>query len=193
MLESFDSHQNRESLAYFYCNRNEVDRQDPRLVLSSFLRQLSILQDGHALHRSVVELYERKKLTGFMSGSLTIEETRAALIRLSEDLPHITLVLDALDECDESTRAQLMDTLDTLVHQSSNLIKIFISSRPDQDIKHHFKRRLNLAILATNNLDDIASFVNDRISNSPPYWREKISPDLKTRICDTLVANSEGM
>ncbi|MCJ1397809.1 hypothetical protein MMC11_001005 [Xylographa trunciseda] len=193
LLENLDSRQEGEALAYFYCKHNETDRQDPKLVLSSFVRQLAIVQDGHALHRSVVELHGKKESTGFISGSLTIEESRAALIKLCEGLAQVTLVLDALDECNESNRGQLMDTFDTLVQQSPNPVRIIISSRPDQDIEHRFKRRSNLAILASDNGDDIATFVKDRIDNSPPYWREKVSLAVKAEICNTLLVKSEGM
>ncbi|MCJ1379453.1 hypothetical protein MMC17_002554 [Xylographa soralifera] len=154
--------ENDEVLAYFYCNRNESDRQNPKLVLSSFVRQLSVSRTGYAIHHSAVQLYKEKERTGFASGELTIEESQAVLIRLSQDFRQTTLILDAMDECDKETRDRLMSSFDEIVRDSPKSVKVFISSRPDQDIKHHFEGRLKLAIEAMDNREDIATFCNHR-------------------------------
>jgi len=72
-------------------------------------------------------------------------------------------------------------------------VKIFISSRPDRDIKRRFERGPNVDIKATDNRGDIAKFVDDKLNNSPEDWRNSINPDLKREICETLVDKSEGM
>jgi hypothetical protein len=86
-----------------------------------------------------------------------------------------------------------VDILDTLVTQSPKPVKVFISSRPDQDIKHRFGCGPNVHIKATDNRDDIAKFVDDKLNNSPEYWQNSINRDLKREICETLVDKSEGM
>jgi hypothetical protein len=149
-------------------------------------------KDGSIQH-SIVDLYKQKKQRGFASGTLDIEESRDVLLEQIQNYPQITLVVDALDECNPKTRKQLVDALDMLVSQSPNLVKIFISSRPDQDIKHRFEGGPNLDIKATDNRDDIAKFVADMIDNSRQDWQNRISPDLKMQICKTLVDKSDGM
>ena len=193
MLGSFGQYPNDEALAYFYCDRNESARQDPELILSSFTRQLSLSRNGDAIQHSLVQLYYQKRKTGFASGKLKIEESRDILLQLVRTYPQTTLVLDALDECHKETRTQLVNILDTLVTQSPKPVKIFISSRPDQDIKHRFGCGPNVHIKATDNRDDIAKFVNDKLNNSPEYWQNSINRDLKREICETLVDKSEGM
>jgi len=193
LLDSFGEYPNDEALAYFYCDRNESARRDPELILSSFARQLSLSRNGDAIQHSLVQLYYQKRKTGFASGKLKIEESRDILLQLVRTYPQTTLVLDALDECHKETRTQLVDILDTLVAQSPKPVKIFISSRPDQDIKHRFGRGPNVHIKATDNRDDIAKFVNDKLNNSPEYWQSSINRDLKKEICETLVDKSEGM
>jgi hypothetical protein len=193
LLGSFGQYPNDEALAYFYCDRNESARQDPELILSSFVRQLSLSRNGDAIQHSLVQLYYQKRKTGFASGKLKIEESRDILLQLVRTYPQTTLVLDALDECHIETRTQLVDILDTLVTQSPKPVKIFISSRPDQDIKHRFGCGPNVHIKATDNRDDIAKFVNEKLNNSPEYWQNSINRDLKREICETLVDKSEGM
>jgi hypothetical protein len=180
-------------LAYFYCDRNQSDRRDPIFILNSFVRQLSVSKKDGSIQPSIIKLYKQKKSTGFASGILGIEESRDILLQQVQSYPQITLVVDALDECNKQTRTQLVDILDMLVSQSPNLVKIFISSRPDQDIKHRFEGGSNMEIKATDNRNDIAKFVADKMDNSPPYWRSQIGPDLRKEICETLVDKSEGM
>jgi ankyrin repeat domain-containing protein 50 len=193
LLGSLGQYPNDEALAYFYCDRNESARRDPELILSSFARQLCLTRNGDAIQHSLVQLYYQKRKTGFASGKLKIEESRDILLQLVQTYPHTTLVLDALDECHKDTRRQLVDILDMLITQSPKPVKIFISSRPDQDIKHRFGCGPNVHIKATDNRDDIAKFVNDKLNNSPEYWQNSIDRDLKREICETLVDKSEGM
>lgn len=123
-------------------------------------------KDG-SIQPSIVELYKEEKSKGFASGTLDIEESRRILLQQVQSCPQITLVVDALDECNKQTREQLVDILGMLVDQSPNLVKIFISSRPDQDITHRFEGGPNMEIKATDNRDDITKFVADKDRQQP--------------------------
>jgi hypothetical protein len=68
-------------------------------------------------------------------------------------------VIDALDECDPETRADLLEVLEDILTLSSNLVKIFVSSRNDQDIVLFLKKYPNLEICSDKNSQDIATFV----------------------------------
>ena len=193
LLESSQRLPNDEAFAHFYCDRNQPDRQDPTLILSSFVRQLSTSRSNDAIPRSTVQMYNQKEQTGFASGKLKLEESQAILADLIRIYPQTTLVVDALDECNRNTRSAFIKTLDKLLDESHNPLKIFISSRRDRDIQHRFEGGPNLGIRAIDNQDDIAMFVNHEIATSEGFWRDEISSDLKKLICDTLIARSEGM
>lgn len=184
-----------EALSYFYCDRNRTDYQTPTSILSSFVRQLSISRDGQLVQKSTVLLYDKKKATGFASNQLSLEECQDQLRELTEIYPQTTLILDALDECDKSTRVGLVNFLIELVKRSSRLVKIFIASRPDQDLRIEFESGLNVEIRADDNIKDIDKYVEDTITstNSPPYWRRGISTELRESICQALVSRSDGM
>lgn len=186
---------NDEALAYFYCDRNRTDYQTPTSILSSFVRQLSISRDGQLVQQSTVLLYDKKKSTGFASSQLSLEECQDQLRELTAIYPQTTLILDALDECDKSTRIGLMNFLNELVKRSSRLLKIFIASRPDLDLRIKFEPGLNVEIKVDDNEKDIKKYVEDTITNtnSPPYWQTRISKELRESVCETLVSRSEGM
>ena len=82
-------------------------------------------------------------------------ECKELLLEFANLYPKIILILDALDECDKLKRCMLVEIFNYLVDYASRPVKIFISSRPDGDIKERFKSRSNIEIQAT----DISRFV----------------------------------
>ena len=147
--------------AFFYCSRNTAEpaRSSPDAITASIARQLSSLQPGLPLLPPIVAAYKKREAEGFASGSLRMGESRALIIQLVEYYPLTTIVIDALDECDSEERADLLDTLKEILQESSRLVKIFVSSRDDQDIVLHLQDYPNLELGFERNMDDIASFV----------------------------------
>jgi hypothetical protein len=90
---------------------------------------------------------------------LRLGESCDLIIRLGQYYPLITIIIDALDECDLESRADLLSTLETILRDSSTLVKIFLSSRDDQDIVCRLNDYPSLDISSDKNMADIASFV----------------------------------
>jgi hypothetical protein len=183
---------NDEALAYFYCDRNQESRQDPTSVLRSFVRQLSVCQQQNALQKLMVAEYEQRRQKGFSSGKLTFQECAKLILDYVNIYPQTTLVLDALDECNPQTRKQLIEVFDSLVTESSKPVKIFISSRPDRDIKTRFQSGPNVGIQATDNHQDIAKFVKSKIDQNST-WFNKFPATLRDEVVQTLLTKSKGM
>ena len=185
-----------EALAYFYCDQNQEDRRSPEQVLRSFARQLSTLRDSDMIPSCIEQCYVEKEKPGFASSSLTFQECCVLVRELVTMYTKITLVLDALDECDRSTRQYLITEIDDLVSSSTScVIKVFISSRPDRDIKYRFQVGPNVCISATDNGNDIKKFLVSSIDNSPKYWLAEVTsaPGLREDIVDTLHEKADGM
>ena len=98
-----------------------------------------------------------------------MEESQTVLADLFQLFPQITLVVDALDECDKKTRSHFVDILERLIAESSMPVKIFLSSRRDRDIKHRFEDGPNLEIKAIDNQDDISMFAKQEIAASEKF------------------------
>ena len=164
--------------------------------MKSFVRQLSTPQDDEMIPSCIGKLYAEKERPGFASGGLTFQECCALVSELLKAYAKVTLVLGALDECDRSTRYTLINEIDKLVSGSAScVIKVFISSRPDKDIKHRLQDGPNVCISATDNGADIKKFILDTINNSPPDWLEEVTsaPGLREEIVTTLHEKAEGM
>ncbi|OCL01702.1 hypothetical protein AOQ84DRAFT_306174, partial [Glonium stellatum] len=180
---------NHEGFAFFYCNRNESQRRDPLSVLRSFVRQLSNkANDENSVQNDLYSLY--KKLQS-KATELTLTRCKELISCFVNLYPKTTLVLDALDECDRSNRNFLVQIFEDLLSNAERPVKIFISSRPDGDIRERFKTRANIEIQATDNQEDIATFVKSEIINHQRWSR--ISPKLQIKIVETLLMRSQGM
>jgi ankyrin repeat domain-containing protein 50 len=187
--DALKSNPNHEGLAFFYCNRNETERQKPLSVLRSFVRQLSTIANNEdSMQKSLRQLHIQTRLK---ASELSVDDCKDLLLKFINLYPKTTLVLDALDECDKHTRGVLIETFDHFLDHASKPVKIFISSRPDGDIKERLKSRANIEIQATDNHDDIATFVESEITKHR-RWK-KISPGLQEEIVETLRKRSQGM
>lgn len=179
-------------LAYFYCNRNEESRRYPIKILHSFIRQLSTSVDKEAVPYLLMDAYRKKEENAFASNSFDYAEAEELLLQLIQTYPKTVLVLDALDECCEGLRTNLIKTLNDFVENVPQL-KVFISSRRDGDIKYQLGRSDNLGIEATDNQDDIARFVNHTIQMDQRSRRIPLSDELHSQIVQTLLQGSQGM
>jgi hypothetical protein len=185
--------------AFFYCSRNNAEptRSSPEAIIASIVRQLSSPQPGFALLPPIVTTYRRREAEGFASGPLRMDESTALIIQLVEYYPLTTIVIDALDECDPDKRADLLEALEEILQQSSRLVKIFVSSRDDQDIVCHLQDYPNLELASDRNMDDISSFV--RAETQGLIRRKKLlrfstnKEGLKDDIIDQVTKGAGGM
>lgn len=181
-----------QKLVYFYCNRNEGLRRKPKEILRSFVKQLSITDDQTVIHESLLQVYMDKRQRGFSSTDLSLEESEALLAQLISIYPKTILVLDALDESEEGSRQGLISYFSRLVEQIQNL-KIFITSRRDEDIACRLKSKANVGINATDSQDDIAKFVSQKIDEDEKNRATPISVELKYDIVRIILDKSQGM
>jgi hypothetical protein len=129
------------------------------MILASLARQLSVDGPAQSLLQPSIQLYKEKEVQGFASGSLSIKESCNLIVRLTERSSQTVLVIDALDECSPETRSDLLDALKAIIDASKKTVKIFISSRNDQDIVFHLTHHPNLEISSDRNSNDITRFV----------------------------------
>lgn len=194
ILRAFDTQRSDEAIAYFYCDRNQASRRESISIMRSFVRQLSTTRTGDAMQPILVQFYRQKKRTGFASGEPDMEECVDLLRQYVNTYPQTTLVLDALDECDNPPiRKQLVKAFDDVLKHSLKPIKIFISSRPDTDIRHRLGTGPDVGIQATDNQDDIAKFVAAKLEEDDKDRQDKLSSELKKYIIDTLLRRSQGV
>ncbi|KAK5630889.1 hypothetical protein RRF57_006604 [Xylaria bambusicola] len=184
-----ESSPNQEGFAFFYCDRNEEQRRKPLSVLQSYVRQLSTTaKNPDCIRKSLQDCCQKARRSG---SDLSFEHCRYQLLESINLYHNTTLVLDALDECEPNSRGQILEIIEFLISKSGNSLKVFISSRPDQDIRDRFLKTPNIEIQATDNEEDIQKFVREKITQHR-NWRG-MSQRLQNDIVEKFFTKSQGM
>ncbi|PTB74737.1 hypothetical protein M440DRAFT_1312929, partial [Trichoderma longibrachiatum ATCC 18648] len=114
------------------------------------------------------------------------------LLRLVDEYPAVTFVLDALDEVDQEERQDLLDALDRILKESNSLVRVFISSRSNYDIALQLSGAPNIYIEADDNAEDISTFIDTQLT-SAKLLHGKLTPSLREEITRTLQEGAKGM
>lgn len=160
--------------------------------MQALLRQLSVALPG--LPTAVVVEYEKRVDCGL--GTLEFQECIDFVVTLLDLHPQTTIVIDALDESDPGERWKLIDALTAIVCSSVTLVKIFISSRDDVDIKLHFQKVPNIYIDLRDNSADIARFVRREVTYSiekSRFLRLNVTDEFKEEVITTIEGKANGM
>lgn len=187
----------RQGLAFFYCNRNEAEREraNPEDILRSIVRQLSISGPHARLSKFVAEKYTERECKHFADGPLRLDECVDLIIKLTEQYTSTTIIIDALDECDVTTRHSLLAALSNIMQHGSST-KIFVSSRDDKDITLQLQELPNLYIKASNNAKDIDRYVHFKVEQAVADRRlldGNVSAKTVQHVSDKLTGKAQGM
>ncbi|KAN0141609.1 hypothetical protein V8E53_000071 [Lactarius tabidus] len=184
------------SMAYYYFDFRDTDKQNCRNMLFSLLSQLSAYSDlcCDILHRIYVTHSngEHKATDDVLMRCL--KET----LTLSNDHPTY-IILDALDECPNSLgmpspREVVLDFLKELVELSLPNLHICITSRPEIDIRTVIEplttRRVSLHD-ETGQTKDIVKYVSSVVRSDVRMgkWREED----QNLVIETLSEKADGM
>ncbi|KAJ6110902.1 Aldehyde dehydrogenase C-terminal [Penicillium sp. IBT 16267x] len=142
-------------LAFFFCNHAEKDRREALPVLRSLVRQLAAPKSNtHAARRGLREARKRATDNG---SDLGLSECRHQLLDSFNSYSETIVILDALDELDNEELVSLVKELNNIISKTRDRlgVKIFVSSRPIQEIGLAFSSSPTVTIQATDNRNDI--------------------------------------
>ena len=144
-------------------------------------------------------MYKKRKEEADEDGcepeKLTVKECVELILALLESNP-ATIIVDALDECDPARRHELLKALDEIIQKSANLVKVFVSSRDDNDIFCRLTNSPNVFICASDNSKDIDRYVRSEVTQSIEEKRllsGNVSEELKCLVITTLIKGAQGM
>ena len=124
------------SLAYFYFDFKDTEKQDLRALLSSLLVQLSDQSD--IFFDTLFSLYSAYKKAGETPSDASLSECLKDMLTITGRVP-IYLVIDALDECPNDTGIpssleRVLELVKELVELRLPNLRLCITSRPEFDI-----------------------------------------------------------
>lgn len=170
LTKSVHSQQTLAPLASSYCSKNasEIERSDPCEIVRSILRQLGGRGNVRKnIHDTIVSEYECRnsgaKDTGFDIPRLSMQDCVRLLLNIIASDP-ATIVIDAIDELQPNKRHELINVLKKLVKDSENVVKIFLTSRDNDQISALLTEFPHLRISAEDNREDMEMFIDHHIS-----------------------------
>jgi hypothetical protein len=200
MLNERSRHPLAAPVAFFYCARNsaEPERSDPSEVLRAILKQLCCSTTDEPIREPVINEYQRLKeqSSDYSPRPLDEKDCLKLILLLTAENP-ATIVIDALDECDPKRRHKLLNGLRKIVQESVNLVKIFVSSRNNQDIISQLDDVPTIFINASDNSEDIKRFVESEVTRvideEKTLLYGKVPEYLRNEIIRVLIDGAQGM
>ena len=184
------------NVCFFFCDDKVESQKDAKAILSGLLHQ--ILSANHSLIRHAVAVFEKKgsRTTGELSALWDI----FAAVAADPAAGNIVCVIDALDECEESSRNQLLRWFvpyltDRPASTSSDspTLRVLMTSRPYESIERIFHRASNVRLKAEDETEsisaDITAVIKQRLDDLEATTG--CSKDTRTKIEQKLVANAD--
>src|SRR2546421_723416 len=177
------------TFAYYFCDNKDEKRNTATAIIRGLLLQL--LRQHPRFFGHIQPAFDEQQNRLFDHFD-TLWRILVDILRDSKE-DKIYILIDALDECTEPTRSDLLFELDRLFTQSQTAstanVKFLITGRREIDGKLRKTGRL-LSIDSAKVNDDLARFINDRVRDL--YDGEEDTGDLEKTVRDTLTSKAEG-
>ncbi|GKZ38746.1 hypothetical protein AbraIFM66950_011182 [Aspergillus brasiliensis] len=191
-------------IAHFFCSRSpaEPERSDAREILRSLVKQLSLIEGDKTIRLPSVEAYQVRRAeashTGEKPAPLTVEECIDLICEIGRVCP-LTLVIDALDECNPQQRGIVLQSLGDIRRRCRDVVKIFVSSRHQTDIAAHLDSGDVCEVTPAANEGDLTRFVKSRVKSFVKTWSTMhdepmaVLQAIEKEIAEALLAGAQGM
>lgn len=184
--------------AFFYCLKtaSEIERSSAQNILRSILRQLAITDATRPAVRSFLDTeFDRRSKSANFSGldlpRLRVKECVDLIIELANDDP-ITIVLDAVDQIQDDHRDELFDALNRILNEAANVVKIFMTSRTDNEVLSALPAAKTLIVTSACVRSDMEHFVYQEIDKAR-LMNGNLSAEMRTALADALLSGSGEM
>ncbi|KAL6692003.1 hypothetical protein J3F84DRAFT_403077 [Trichoderma pleuroticola] len=171
-------------VAYIYCNFQQKGEQTAYDLLASLLKQLA--QGQSSLPGCVKDLYNQHQVKKTRP---PIDEISRALQTVAAIFSRVFIVVDALDECQTSSKCRSTLLLEIFNLQAKTKTNFFATSRRIPDIEKAFKGYPSLEILASD--EDVQTYLDSQMSEPPGRVLKRL--DLQEEIKIKIAKAIDGM
>jgi hypothetical protein len=181
----------RTAMCFAYYDYRTPESQNSKQIAAALLKQLC--RQSASVPTELLNFKQAAR-------RLSLADVEQFLIKLPADmkLKEMFIVIDALDECREKDRPDIIRLL-AKVMKDLPCAKVFVTSRKESDIERAFaeSNTPTIQIQAKNVEADIRSFVESEVRKlRQGYYGKKLflSNDLlEVRVISTLIEKAEGM
>ena len=178
------------SVAYFYFDFNELEKQKSDVMIRSLVTQLS--------EQSTKELKELKHLFSFCNNGQRQPDTKSLLTVLKDILKGFNeayVIIDALDECLD--RQQLLESVEEIQKWRLPQLHMLLTSRqlPDiQEVLELWTSSQDRILIQSALVDaDILIYVHETLQNDRELKRWRNKPQVQEEIKATMMEKADGM
>ena len=186
------------SMAYFYFDFRDLDKQSRRNFLPSLLVQLSARSD--AFCDILSRLYETHDNGLRQPSDKSLTQCLKEMLSLPNQGP-VYLIMDALDECPDtsnvpSAREQVLDIVKDLVGLQLPSLRICVTSRPECDIGDAIGSLASQTVSLQDERGqkkDIDDYVRSIIYSGSGNFMRRWRKEDKEHVIETLSRRADGM
>ncbi|KAL7926757.1 hypothetical protein ACQKWADRAFT_318066 [Trichoderma austrokoningii] len=172
--------------SYIYCDYRQRGSHSNAALLSSILQQV-LQSSAQALPSEVATLYSQHQK---YSTRPTLTQITDVLGKMVSTFESFHVIIDALDECAESSEEALRFV--TAVSSLGSSVKIMCTSRSSRRFDAYFSDALTIKISAHS--DDISTYLDACMRERRIFSKHvRKDPTLKDDIIKTIVQKSKGM
>ncbi|KAF8244552.1 hypothetical protein K440DRAFT_609225 [Wilcoxina mikolae CBS 423.85] len=192
-LDSGSTQANSHQVFYFFCDGRDERLRTGNAVLANLLAQFIKQTPEMIVHFAAESEYAMRK----EKTSWTFEMLWRVFERIMNDdtIKNCFLIIDALDECEEQSRTELLSRLHRLLLCDRLIgprIKLIITSRPHTPIASHLTDAVRLSL--DSNSDEIKSDIAEFVETSVSKLRKSTaSSNLGDEIVKAITTGSNGM
>jgi hypothetical protein len=184
------------TMAYYYFDFRDVNKQDCHGLLSSLIFQLSSESDSYS--NVLSQLYSDHSRGVRKPDIDTLKKCVTSMLNLPGQGP-VYIIIDALDECPNfpgrpSARDEVLELIEELVNLNLQNLHLCVASRPEADIRAVLERLTSLKISLhdeSGQKEDIIKYIKSVVHSDRRMrrWREED----QNLVIDTLSQNADGM
>ena len=172
----------RVAVSYVYCSYKDEANQTPTCLIGSILQQ--ILTGTMAVTDDLRTLYEHHEPS---KTGPTIEELSVQLQAYVRNLEKFYVVIDALDECPDVKREELLKHVRNL----QPAVNLMITTRPASHVANGFPKAACVEIRAKDT--DIQSYCEAKIRSDHRLHFVQDDADLMDVVINTIAENAQKM
>ncbi|PTB66135.1 hypothetical protein BBK36DRAFT_1168761 [Trichoderma citrinoviride] len=169
-------------VVYIYYNFKRHNDQKAEHMLASLVKQLA--QNSRSFPEAVQKLYDRHSLVNTRPFLVELSNTLEVLV---QSYSKVFILIDALDEAEDTERTKLLDNIFMMQERSG--LNLFATSRAINTIAAKFEGSLSREISPSRH--DIFQVLNARMSELPSFVRE--DEGLQDEIKSAIEAAMGGM
>lgn len=172
-------------LLYTYCAFDKAETTGASQILCSLAAQL-IRSLSHPEHSSAMSLFESCD-EGTKTPSL--DQAQGLLIDLIGQLRTVYICVDALNECSEDDRTDLLQVIGVLEARCDNVSVVVSSHSDDRQVGAYLDGCPDIALSSAGLRQDIEYYIRYRIHHGP----ERLKRALSEQMIESLATTADGM